>query len=98
MPRGSLTPAACIPHDHHRQGTLYMNSSDQETIILTTNDSQYSIAPGGSLKLPVIITNQGRTQDRLRVGVEGIPVFWVSTEHQIVLLQPGEQQQITLTI
>jgi heat shock protein HslJ len=75
-----------------------MNNSDQDTIILKTNASQYSIAPGGTLEIPVILTNQGSTQDQLRVSVEGIPMVWVSTEHQVVLLQPGEQRQIILTI
>ena len=75
-----------------------MNTSNQDPIILTTNSSQYSVAPGDTLEIPVILANQGRTQNQLRISVEGIPMVWVSTEHQVVLLQPGEQRQIILKI
>lgn len=75
-----------------------MNSSDQATILLTTPTSQYSIAPGGTLKIPVILTNQGSAPDQVRISVEGIPLIWVSAEQQVVLLQPGQQAKIILTI
>jgi len=75
-----------------------MNTSNQDPIILTTNSSQYSVAPGETLEIQVILANQGSTQNQLRISVEGIPMVWVSTEHQIVLLQPGEQRQIILKI
>ena len=75
-----------------------MNNSNQDPIILTTNSSQYSVAPGETLEIPVILANQGSTQNQLRISVEGIPLVWVSTEHQVVLLQPGEQRQIILKI
>ena len=75
-----------------------MNTSNQDPITLTTNSSQYSVAPGDTLEIPVILANQGRTQNQLRISVEGIPMVWVSTEHQVVLLQPGEQRQIILKI
>ncbi len=68
-----------------------MNGSDQETILLTTETSQFSISPGEKLEIPVNVTNQGRTQEQLRISVEGIPMVWVSTEHPVVLLQPYEQ-------
>jgi heat shock protein HslJ len=75
-----------------------MNTSNQDPIILTTNSSQYSVAPGETLEIPVILANQGSTQNQLRISVEGIPMVWVSADHQVVLLQPGEQRQIKLTI
>jgi heat shock protein HslJ len=75
-----------------------MNNSNQETINLAADASQYSVAPGDKLEISVVMTNQGSTPERLRITVEGIPMVWVFTEHQIVLLQPGEQRQISLTI
>jgi heat shock protein HslJ len=75
-----------------------MNSADQETIVLTTPASQYSIAPGEILEIPVTLINRGSTPDQLRIGIEGIPLVWVSTEQPVALLQPGEQRQILLTI
>jgi heat shock protein HslJ len=75
-----------------------MNTSNQDPIILTTNSSQYSVAPGETLEIPVLLANQGSIQNQLRISVEGIPMVWVSTEHQVVLLQPGEQRQIILKI
>jgi heat shock protein HslJ len=77
---------------------MVMNNSDQTGIVLSTQTDQLSVAPGGKLAITLLLTNQGSAADQLRISVEGIPLTWVSTEQQVVLLQPGEQSQITLTI
>jgi hypothetical protein len=40
---------------------------------------QFSAAPGGSLTIPLTVLNRGLEADAFRLGIEGIPVSWVST-------------------
>jgi len=75
-----------------------MDNPNLEEIKLTTSTDQFSVTPGGSLEIPLLVTNQGSAPDQLRIGIEGIPLVWVSAEQQIVLLQPGEQRQVSLVI
>ena len=75
-----------------------MNDSEQEQIKLTTQTDQYSVAPGGSVEIPVVLTNLSGTSDQVRIHIEGIPLVWVSTEQPVLLLEPGEERQIILTI
>ncbi len=75
-----------------------MDNPNLEEIKITTPTDQFSVTPGGSLEIPLLVTNQGSTPDQLRIGIEGIPLVWVSAEQQIVLLQPGEQRQVSLIV
>ncbi len=75
-----------------------MDDFDQEKIKLTTQTDQYSIAPGGILEIPLMLTNLSGVTDQVRITIEGIPMVWVSTEQPVLVLQPGEERQITLTI
>ncbi len=74
-----------------------MNDSPVD-IKLQTPADQYSVAPGEKLEIPLVLTNLGTTPDQVRLSVEGIPLVWVSTDQQVVLLQPGQQVNVTLTI
>jgi heat shock protein HslJ len=75
-----------------------MDNPNLEEIKLTTPTDQFSVVPGGSLEIPVLVINQGSAPDQLRIGIEGIPLVWVSAEQQILLLQPGEQRQVSLIV
>ena len=75
-----------------------MNKLNPESIKLTTEVDQYSVAPGGRLEIALVLTNQGQVPDQVRIMVEGIPLAWVSTEQPVLLLQPGEERRIPLTI
>ena len=75
-----------------------MDNFDQEEIKLTTQTDQYSVAPGGLIEIPLTLTNLGGITDQVRITIEGIPLVWVSTEQPILVLQPGEERQISLTI
>lgn len=75
-----------------------MNDPVSSDIRLTTQTDQYTVAPGGKLAIPVLLSNEGNLPDQVRIGVEGVPLVWVSAEQQVVLLQPGEQSQITLVV
>ena len=71
------------------------NQSSFKIIVPT---DQYSCAPGSKLDIPLLLINEGIVPEQVRLNVEGIPLVWVSAEQQIVLLQPGEQSTIVLTI
>jgi heat shock protein HslJ len=75
-----------------------MNNSKQAGITLAAQTDQFSVAPGNTLEIPLIITNEGSKPDQVRISVEGIPLVWVSAEQQVVLLQPGEQAQVVLNV
>jgi len=73
------------------------NPNPFEVSILVPAD-QYTVAPGGKLEIGVLLSNQGSLPEQVRIGVEGVPLVWVSAEQQVVLLQPGEQSQTILTV
>ena len=58
----------------------------------------FSAAPGSSLKIPITLLNRGLEGDAFRLGVEGIPVNWVSTSAPVIPLEPGENKEITLVV
>jgi hypothetical protein len=59
---------------------------------------QFSVAPGSSASVPVVLLNQGLVADNFKLSIEGLPVSWVSTSSPVTRLNPGEQKEITLTI
>ena len=59
---------------------------------------QFSSAPGETLNIPISLLNRGKDSDTFRLGVEGIPVSWVSTTTPVILLKPGENKEISLLI
>ena len=75
-----------------------MNDPNQEKLLLKTEADQYSVAPGGSLDIPLVLTNRSEAPDQVRIIAEGIPLAWVSTRQPVVMLQPGEERQIILIV
>jgi uncharacterized membrane protein len=59
---------------------------------------QFSSAPGETLTIPITLLNRGKNNDTFRLGVEGIPVSWVSTITPVIPLNPGENKEIALLI
>jgi hypothetical protein len=59
---------------------------------------QFSVAPGKSVRVPIVLLNQGIEEDLFRLGVDGIPASWVSTTSPITPLQPGESKTVDLLI
>jgi uncharacterized membrane protein len=58
----------------------------------------FSVAPGSSLTIPITALNRGLEGDAFRLGVEGIPVSWVSTSAPVIPVEPGETKEITLVV
>jgi hypothetical protein len=59
---------------------------------------QFSVSPGGSIDVPILLLNQGLQTDSFRMSVEGLPVNWVSTQTPLARLEPGDKKEIVLTI
>ncbi len=59
---------------------------------------QFAVAPGGSITVPLTVLNRGLVQASFRLGVDGIPVGWVSTATPVASLKPGESREISLVI
>jgi len=60
--------------------------------------TQFSVSPGASTSIPIVLLNQGLAEDFFKLAVEGIPVNWISTPSPITQLNPGDQKEITLTV
>jgi Tol biopolymer transport system component len=59
---------------------------------------QFAAAPGGSFTVPLTVQNRGLVPATLRLGIDGIPVSWVSTSTPLVSLKPGESRAIAMLI
>lgn len=70
----------------------------QGRIGLLLASTQYSVVPGSSVSVPLMLTNQGLEMDSLRLSVEGIPSSWVSARSPLTQLPAGEEKMVSLTI
>lgn len=59
---------------------------------------QFSAAPGGSFTVPLTILNRGLVPATFRLGIEGLPVNWVSTSTPFTPLKPGESREIAMLV
>jgi hypothetical protein len=70
----------------------------QGRIGLLMASTEFSVAPGSSVSVPITLINQGLEADTFQLSVEGIPASWVSTTSSLTYLSPGSQRDIELTI
>ena len=79
-----------------RLGIVAFKSHGRVGVMLSS--VQFSTAPGSSLTIPITLLNRGLEGDAFRLGVEGIPVSWVSTSAPVTPLGPGESKEVTLVV
>ena len=60
--------------------------------------TQFSVAPGSSITIPILIINRGLEPDSFRLNVTEIPTAWVSASTAHVRIEPEEQKEVELTI
>ena len=60
--------------------------------------TQYSVSPGSSTTMQLLLHNQGLVDDAFRLAIEGLQAGWISTPSPVTELKAGEQRQVTLTI
>jgi hypothetical protein len=60
--------------------------------------TEFPVAPGETVTIPLVLFNQGLEPDIVRLSVEGVPSSWVFASAASTPLSPGQQQEVTLTI
>ncbi len=58
----------------------------------------FSISPGSSINIPILLQNRGPEEDSFRLSVEGVPPNWVSTNSALTRLEPASSKEINLTV
>jgi len=58
----------------------------------------FSISPGSSINIPILLHNRGLKEDSFQLSVKGIPANWVSTNSTLTRLEPSSSKEIRLTI
>jgi hypothetical protein len=67
-------------------------------ISLLLGATEFSVAPGETASIPLVLLNQGLEGDTVNLSVEGIPSSWVYASAASTPLSPAQQQEVTLTI
>ena len=75
-----------------------MSGTNFSGILLTIEKDTLTVAPGGTQELPVILKNNSKSPEQVRIMVEGVPLPWISTDRPVLLIQPGEEVSITLVL
>jgi len=71
---------------------------DPGQVSLAIETTEFTVAPGGSIRVPVILVNEGAQDGYFEFSVIGIPKFWVSTPQPVVHLASGQRQEVSLVI
>jgi Tol biopolymer transport system component/uncharacterized membrane protein len=77
-------------------GIAAFESSGRVGVMLSS--VQFSTAPGSSINVPITVLNRGLESDTFRLGIDGVPVNWVSTSAPVISLEPGENKEISLVV
>jgi Tol biopolymer transport system component len=58
----------------------------------------FSVVPGSSITIPLLLRNNGLREDTFQLNIEGIPANWVSTNAVFTRLEPSQSKEIDFTI
>lgn len=58
----------------------------------------FSVSPGSSITIPVLLQNRGLEEDSFRLSVEGLPAGWISTNSAVTQLAPSSSKEVQITI
>jgi len=70
----------------------------QVTIRIQLDSRQYSVVPGTSVSVPVILANQGSREMFIEIGVRGLPLAWVSLPSPVTRLAPGQEKGVNVIV
>ena len=59
---------------------------------------QFSVTPGNSVEIPIILQNRGEDTDSFRLEVIGLPGTWVLPQSALTRLEPDASAEIKLTV
>jgi len=60
--------------------------------------TEFTVAPGQGVVIPLVLLNQGLERDVFALEIEGVPSAWVYTTSASTPLSPGQEQEVSLTI
>lgn len=58
----------------------------------------FSVTPGASVTIPLLLQNHGLREDAFQLNIEGIPPNWISTSAVVTRLGPSRSREIEFTI
>ena len=58
----------------------------------------YSVIPGSTVHIPILLQNRGLQEDSFRLDVAGIPSNWISTNSPLTSLEPSESKEVMVTV
>jgi Tol biopolymer transport system component len=58
----------------------------------------FSVIPGTSIDIPILLQNRGDEEDGFRLNITGIPAHWITTSSTVIRLDPGNSAEIMLTL
>ena len=58
----------------------------------------FSVVPGSSITIPVLLQNNGLKEDVFQLSIDGIPANWISTNAVFTKLGSSENQEIEFTL
>jgi len=58
----------------------------------------FSVTPGASVTIPILLQNHGLREDVFQLNIEGIPASWISTNAVFTKLGPSMSKEIEFTI
>ncbi len=73
-------------------------ASTDKRFTVSLGATEFSVEPGQSLSIPVVVRNQGPEDISLTISVRGVPGVWVSLPSSFIRLVTGEQREVTLTL
>jgi hypothetical protein len=87
--------------DHPAFATALLTVAAYESrgrIGLLLGTTQFSVVPGSTVHIPILLLNHGLQEDNFRLGMTGLPANWVSTDSPITRLAPGESREVMATL
>jgi len=73
-------------------------NNNQNQIKVVIESQSYSVAPGGSISIPVMIKFNGDQVESLLIKAAGIPSEWVYVPHPVLQFEPGEKKELIINI
>jgi TolB protein len=58
----------------------------------------FSVIPGSTVHIPILLQNRGLQEDTFRLTVSGIPANWISTNSPVTTLEPSASKEIMVTV
>ena len=60
--------------------------------------TNFSVTPGTTLDIPVLLQNRGDLEDSFRLNVTGLPAPWISNSSTLTSLEPNTSAEVLLTL